>query len=505
MTGLPATAVQGVIPELDGEWLKARRWFSSKGQTLASIEVTDWGALPLAEPSVLAIAHVRYESGRDEHYLLPLIASSEAEPAGARTPAAATLNHEGRAWYVHDAFQFASFQRLLLEQLIAGGTLNLQRGHIVFTPQAELCHTPPPLAEIRLVTAEQSNTSIIYDRQAILKCFRRVVAGINPDVEVSQFLSRVGFQFTPAMLGSIAYVTDAGVEHSLGMLQAFVANQGDAWEHTLQQLDSFLAAAPPQPELADTAIEAQTRQLASSQLDELRQLGRLTGELHLALASDAQDPDFAPRQVTVEQITAWQASIRRQADDILHTLAQRQAELPSEQQHDVAALLAAREQIERRIDSLDQLADTGVVVTRFHGDYHLGQVLASERGFLILDFEGEPLRSLAERRAHSSPLKDVAGMLRSLSYAAQTGLRTANADPQLEPWVAAWERSARDAFLDGYCGVAQGAAFVPRPSELMQSALAAFELEKALYELNYELNNRPDWLPIPLRGIQRAL
>ncbi len=505
MTELPTAAVQAVIPELDREWLKARRWFSSKGQTIAAIEVTDWGALPLAEPGVLAIALVHYQSGRSEHYLLPLIASPEAQPAGTRTPPAATLTHAGTTWYVHDAFQFAAFQRLLMEYLIAGVILELQRGQVVFRPEAALRAAPPPLAEIRLVTAEQSNSSIIYDRQAILKCFRRVVAGINPDVEVSQFLSRVGFQHTPALLGSMAYVTHDDVEHSLGMLQAFVPNEGDAWEHTLRLLADFLHAAQARPEVAGAALDMETRELAAAQLDELRQLGRLTGELHLALASDPNDPEFAPRHLQGEHIAAWQGSIRRQADDILRALAQRQGELPPEQQQDVAALLGARDQIERRVDALRQLADAEVVLTRYHGDYHLGQVLASERGFLILDFEGEPLRSLAERRAHGSPLKDVAGMLRSLSYAAQTGLRAANASAQLEPWVEAWERSARAAFLDGYHAVTQEAAFVPQPPELMHSALAVFELEKALYELNYELNNRPDWLPIPLRGIQRAL
>lgn len=255
--------------------------------------------------------------------------------------------------------------------------------------------------------------------------------------------------------------------------------------------------------------------MAARQLDEIRQLGSLTGELHLALSSDANDPDFAPRPLTAEQVQAWQSAIREDAATMLDDLQRRTSDLPDEQQSAVRALLDDRDKIERRIGDLAPLAEAGVTMTRYHGDYHLGQVLVSERGFLILDFEGEPLRSLAERRSHSSPLKDVAGMLRSFSYAAHAGLLAAREEHepdaaavievQLGAWAAAWECCTRDSFLAGYTETTDGAAFVPDQPDLLQAALAVFELEKALYELRYELNNRPDWLLIPLRGIQHTL
>jgi maltose alpha-D-glucosyltransferase/alpha-amylase len=183
--------------------------------------------------------------------------------------------------------------------------------------------------------------------------------------------------------------------------------------------------------------------------------------------------------------------------------------LPPAQQASVAALLAARPRIERRTAQLAALGEAGLVTTRYHGDYHLGQLLVTAQGFLILDFEGEPLRSLAERRAHGSPIKDVAGMLRSLSYAANTALASAKREAaeaaHLAPWTEAWEQCARTAFLDGYISTTQGTAFVPNDPALFHTAVAVFELEKALYELHYELNNRPDWLPIPLHGIQRVI
>jgi trehalose synthase-fused probable maltokinase len=371
------------------------------------------------------------------------------------------------------------------------------------------------------VTTEQSNSSIIYDRQAILKCFRRIVAGVNPDVEVSHFLTvRAGFGHTPAMLGSIAYISAEGVEHSLGVLQAFVPNEGDAWEHTLVELGRFLSAVPHRDLFQDDLLVQETQHLTARSLDEIKQLGALTGEMHIALASDPADPDFAPRPLTPNQVLAWQTSIRAESDAILGELERRAGQLPPEQQGAVAALLAARPRIEQRIAQLAPLGEAGLVITRYHGDYHLGQVLVSGQGLLILDFEGEPLRSLAERRAHSSPLKDVAGMLRSLSYAAYAALLSAEskasaaADPtdpddrahrELAAWADAWERCAREAFRDGYVSATQGAAFVPQQPALRDTAIAVFELEKALYELNYELNNRPDWLPIPLHGIQRVI
>jgi trehalose synthase-fused probable maltokinase len=522
MTDLQPAALAAAIPTIGNEWLRGRRWFSSKNRTVAAITVSDWGALPPMAgaaadahgPGILALARLRYDDGPDDLYLLPLIASRDPQPLGARTPAAATIEQDGVTWHVHDAFQFASFQRRLLELLTAGATLPLEQGQVVFKPEAALAEALPAsaLAAIptRLVTAEQSNSSIIYGQRAILKCFRRVSAGVNPDVEVSRFLTtRAGFRATPAMFGSIDYLSREGVAHSLGLLQAFAPNRGDAWEHTLRQLARFLARAPGDGELSEQALARETIELASEQLIEISQLGRLTGELHLALASDAADPDFAPRPLTVEQLATWRTTIQRESETVLRALEQRLPELPAEQQDAVRSLLAARPQIAARIAGLAELADAGLTLTRYHGDYHLGQVLVAEAGWLILDFEGEPLRSLAERRAHSSPLKDVAGMLRSLSYAAQTGLRDAagssNDRAQLARWAESWEQQARAAFVGSYRSVTEGAPFTPRSAAQLDAALAIFELEKALYELNYELNNRPDWLLIPLRGILRAL
>lgn len=507
MTDQLMSSVAAAVSSLPVAWLRDRRWFSSKGRDVASLDLIDWGALPIDQPGITAIVRVRYTAGRDEQYFLPLIVMPQQQIEGVRPPPALSIAHDGATWFAHDAFQFPAFHRLLMERLVTGGTLALNGGTIEFTPESSLQESPPPLREIRLVTAEQSNSSIIYDRQAILKVFRRVVAGLNPDVEVSRFLSHAGFQNTPAMLGSISYVA-GGVEHSLGLAQGFEPNHGDAWDATLERLRVFFAAVPDQDDLPNDPIDARVRLLAADQLDDLRGLGALTGAMHLALASDRSDPAFAPRPLTEAQIAIWQRAIREQAETILPDLASRAANLAPHLRDAITRVVEATPQIRQRIESLSELSRADIVLTRFHGDYHLGQILASDRGYLILDFEGEPLRSLEERRAHSSPLKDVAGMVRSLSYAASAALFAAQEAEQkrgVQDYALEWENQARRAYLDGYFETTEGAPFIPADRHLLDTALAVFELEKALYELNYELNNRPDWLPIPLRGILHAL
>jgi maltose alpha-D-glucosyltransferase/alpha-amylase len=287
----------------------------------------------------------------------------------------------------------------------------------------------------------------------------------------------------------------------------------------LAALGQFLSAAQQQEIGSPAELISETQRLAAQQLTGIEQLGALTGEMHLALSHDANDPDFAPRPLLPAQVATWQATIRDESDTILGELGQRVGDLPAAEQAAIAALLDSRPRIAQRIAQLEALGNAGMVVTRFHGDYHLGQVLVSGQGWLILDFEGEPLRTLAERRAHSSPLKDVAGMLRSFGYAAYSAVLAAEqqilaANPaetagsiraQLLPWAAAWEQCARAAFSNGYIQATQQAPFVPQEPALRDAAIAVFELEKGLYELNYELNNRPDWLPIPLQGIQRVI
>jgi trehalose synthase-fused probable maltokinase len=269
---------------------------------------------------------------------------------------------------------------------------------------------------------------------------------------------------------------------TLAVLQEFVANTGDGWRYVLAALEG-----------RGTAIE----QAADPLIEDMRRLGEITGGLHVALASDPSDPDFAPQPVGPADIARWTSGIARDLDapDIRRLLAR-----------SPALADGAADRVTRALAALDRLA--GTVKTRVHGDYHLGQVLRTGDGFAIIDFEGEPARPLAERRARQAPLRDVAGMLRSLDYAAHAVAFAATAErARALAALTAWEQRARRAFLGGYRAAAARSpvALLPTAETDLVAACAAFELEKACYELRYEMNNRPDWIAIPLAGITRIL
>jgi len=312
----------------------------------------------------------------------------------------------------------------------------------------------PPMP--RLVKAEQSNSSIIFGDLLIMKLFRRQQPGENPDCEISRYLTeKTEFRRIPPFAGSIDYYDGHGEPHTLAMLQGLVRNEGDGWEWTLQQIAEvgvspvFLAAAAT--------------------------LGRRTAEMHAALATFAPEPLEAADLRSLANEMAERATV---------TLARLNRAAPSQ----------------RALATYDRLKDLkpDSLRIRIHGDYHLGQVLRVPEDFVILDFEGEPTKPLAERRAKHCPLKDVAGMLRSFSYASYVGL----ADRETQRGE--WERSVSTAFLDAYRKEAGNASFLPRDEDVFHTLLEAYVFDKAFYELNYEMDNRPDWLRIPLAAIREG-
>jgi maltose alpha-D-glucosyltransferase/alpha-amylase len=375
---------------------------------------------------------------------------------------------------------------------------------------------------IRRTPAETSNTSIIYGDDLILKLFRRMQPGINPDFEIGRHLTeQVGYTRVPAVTGALEYAGVAEQPTTIGMLQRLVESQADGWEHATDELGRFydLVQARPLPEdvatgpygaLAAAEVPAAVKDVMSSYLTTAETLGRRTGEMHLALASDASDPAFAPEPFDREDLQSIAADAGLQARSALQAL---ETFLNDERSHtvlpEVAArgreLLARRDTLLERIGSMPAL-EFATSKIRVHGDYHLGQVLWAEGDFYILDFEGEPARPIAQRRAKQSPLKDVAGMTRSFSYAAHAALFAHTAAqpalyPQLEPWAQIWQTAAAGAFLRGYFATVDRALFIPPETSQRDTLLQLFMLDKALYELNYELNNRPDWMRIPLWGI----
>ena len=367
----------------------------------------------------------------------------------------------------------------------------------------------------RTGSAEQSNTSILYGSRLILKVFRKLQLGENPDVEIGRFLTEVAqFPRIAPFLGELTLVTPEG-STTLGMLQGLVANEGDGWQWTLDELGRFyesVSTCPPPPDegavpsfLGEVQVPAAAREHAGFYLDGAALLGRRTAEMHLALATATNDPAFQAEPLTADDLGVDALRIDAQINHTLDALKLRMATLKDLTADDAATILSRRIELFARAHVITGTRASGKRI-RIHGDYHLGQVLRAKNDFVLLDFEGEPARTLEERRRKQCPLKDVAGMLRSFSYAAYSGLdayiqRHPDRQRALEPWARLWQNAVSAEFLRAYRQtIAVRGDLLPEPAQA-ESLLNAYLLEKALYELLYELNNRPAWVRIPLAGI----
>jgi maltose alpha-D-glucosyltransferase/alpha-amylase len=368
---------------------------------------------------------------------------------------------------------------------------------------------------------DQSNTSVLFGRRQIMKVFRRLEPGPNPDLEIGRYLISRSFTRVPPLLGAIEYAREGRDAASLAILQEFVRNEGNAWQVTIDELGRYFErrAGRPDPIVSSNELQAALRSPAAEISQDVRSaigtylntaevLGRRTGELHAALGAAARvDQAFTPEPMTAADVAHLSASMRRHAAEQIELLERSLPRLDARKQALAHAVLARREDIYREFDELRELREPPVR-TRIHGDYHLGQVLISEGDVTILDFEGEPTRPLAERRAKSLPLRDVAGMLRSFSYAALTGLGAATQHrpedyERLEPWATFWEQWVSTVFLRAYLAAVAHTGLLPSRREDRDLLLQTFTLDKAVYELAYELNSRPDWVHIPLAGLLR--
>ena len=370
----------------------------------------------------------------------------------------------------------------------------------------------------RTGSAEQSNTSILYGSKLIMKLFRRLQPGENPDTEIGRFLTDVAhFPRIAPFLGDITLNSAKGESTTLAMLQGLVQNEGDGWQWTLDELGRYYdscANCPTPPDLGtppsfltDTPTPPLALEHAGLYLDAAALLGRRTAEMHLALATPTNDPAFAAEPCTADALSTDTRRIDTQINQTLEALKRGMSQLADLTADSAALLLSRRIDLFARARAITSTppAEAGQRI-RIHGDYHLGQILRTKADYVILDFEGEPARPLSERRAKQSPLKDVAGMLRSFSYAAYAGLeqffqRRPEAAKTIEPWARLWQNSVATEFLRAYkLAIGAHTHLMPKP-EQAQLQLEAYLLEKALYELLYELNNRPAWVRIPLSGI----
>ena len=507
------------------EYLSKQRWFGGKARHVRSTRIADW--MTFADSNaVFAFVEVQYEKGEPDTYSLPLGLAfgkgaeklKEAFPTAIIAPAMSPSGPGFLYDAVYDDRACAELLTLIERAEQAPGRNGLIRG----VPGADFSGLRGPVETslaVRRASAEQSNTSIVYDDRLIMKLFRRQQSGPNPDWEIGQYLTeKLHFDGVPPFAGVIEYARDSGEPSTLGMLQSLVANQGDGWTLALEELSKYYenCAATAWPEAGSAAV-ADVMDLAAQDpselarehvgipLDSAATLGKRTALLHLALASATEDPSFTPEPLAPADVQTLLAGLRKDAVRILDLLKDNIAGLPDELIDLAGLVLGRRSQILDNFRLFEKDGTLGQRI-RIHGDYHLGQVLQVKSDYVIIDFEGEPARPLAERRAKFSPLKDVAGMVRSLGYAAYSALiayttRRPEDWKSLEPWARLWERSTAAEFLRGYRNTAQNAPFLPSSDDGFRKLLSIFLLDKALYELSYELNNRPTWVRIPLMGI----
>ena len=403
------------------------------------------------------------------------------------------------------------FPLAAFEAIRAGSELPSPDGTIRFwkTSAAHRVKVPENV-EVKRLSVEQSNSSAVIGNRLVLKTYRKLAPGAHPDIEIGRFLvEKARFANTPPLLGAIERAGADGQTTALAAAFGFVRNQGDGWVYTIEYLQRTL----DQLRLVATAGHAESAALAHEPhafyLAQARVLGERTAELHRALATPTNDAAFAAEPITRADLRAWQRAARHQAEAAFKALRQAVPKLEGADRDQAQNLLARRHACQARIDALTE-ADVSAIKTWIHGDYHLGQVLVAQNDFYILDFEGEPARPLAERRAKSSPLKDVAGMVRSFDYAAWAAVMNladidAGSVALVQRLAEAWRQATERAFLEAYRESIAGCPSWPEDEAAARRLLDLFLLEKALYEICYEAANRPNWIRIPLKGVTNLL
>jgi maltose alpha-D-glucosyltransferase / alpha-amylase len=499
-----------VIPS----FLPRQRWFGAKDQRLRKVSIEARGeiARPTAdgagsETFLATLVEVALGQDRRQHYFLPLAEIwSPAETDQGLVPVTlAELRQFRREGAIVDAMSQDGFALAVMDAIAREAGLPLDHGQIrcAKTPSYQHAAVPERLT-VRRGGVEQSNTSVFFEEYGMLKLYRRLEPGPHPEIEMSRFLvERAGFANTPPPLATIELALDGETgpqTMALGVLFGFVRNQGDGWSQALNYLTRYLddalishdgrSSELPDPDLFFLALA--------------RQVGIRTAEMHRALAEcGGDDPDFVPEPITRADVAEWRTTLETEAAAMLTKL--ERARLPAPAQERAECLLALRDRLFTQIRTLLP-GEVTAQKTRLHGDYHLGQVIVVQNDFFIVDFEGEPSRSLAARRAKSSPLRDVAGMIRSFDYAAVTAVRQlaqtrAAAEPRMVQLAESWRQRAVDGFRAAYRKTMRGCAAYPASKKEAGEMTAFFTLEKAVYEVSYELANRPQWVDIPLGGI----
>ncbi len=529
LTGRTRTSFANAL----GRYMRKQRWFASKTRDITSARIVE--VIPV-DGHVIALLFVRleYQEGAGETYLIP-VACADADsvtpvPSGDSSSAIAKLRGKDRDGLVYEAVWNRNLSLALLQTVLQRKQRKASEGSVRGWSSREFRTAGDQMdgLEPSVLKADQSNTAIVFGNRFFLKLFRRLETGVSTDFEISRFLTeKTDFACIPRLVGALEYRSDRGEPTTLAIVQEAISNHGDSWKYTLDALgQSFdralgfdqiklreLALNGESPlDLLDQEMPPLAADLLGAYLSSAEQMGRRIGELHVALASRTDDPAFAPEPFTPHYQRSIYQHMRTQATQAFAPLKKKLRDLPAATQKDAAQILAAESEIRDRFRSV-LAAKITALRTRLHGDLHLGQILYTGKDFVIIDFEGEPSRPLSERRIKRSPLRDVAGMLRSFHYASYAVLM-GQADgvsirfddaALLEPAARLWYRWVSAVFLKSYLEAGAAGGFLPKGRAEVRTLLEAYLLEKALYELSYELNNRPDWVRIPLRGMLELL
>jgi len=531
--GKSKEALEGILPH----YLVTRRWFGGKAQQIKWVQILEALPVPNGFPDgLIVLVRVEYLEGDGETYGLPLAYASGAKADEILRENAyaviARLRLKGRdeEGILYDAVVDKGFCLALLEAMARRRRRKTAAGELRSTSLKTLQKIRDELRdslEPSILQAEQSNTSVVFSKKLILKLFRKLEPGINPELEIGRLLTKRGFPHIPQVVGAIEYGKARQESTTLAIVHAFVPNRGDAWEYTRESLAEYYthamtrqaevkSAGLPQKHILDLVEQETSPQewdAIGTYAEAARLLGQRTGELHLALASAPEDPDFAPEPFSKLYQRALYQSTRSLTGKVFQLLRRALNTFPNSLQS------VAQKVLDREGDILDRFHSVtrkkiSAMRLRCHGDYHLGQVLWTGKDFVIMDFEGEPARPVNERRIKRSPLRDVAGMLRSFHYAAYSGLfdfrdrRGLVVEEELEAmdfWARFWHFWVSVIFLKAYMEEATKGGFLPESQEELRTLIDMYLLEKAIYEMGYELNNRPDWVRIPLQGIQQLL
>jgi maltose alpha-D-glucosyltransferase / alpha-amylase len=523
-------ASRGALEKALPNYFMKSRWFRGKGRTVKSASLGEF--FPLNQGSLLCVVRVDYAEGEGESYLVPLMrVKGEKErrifEEHPHAPIARMRDQrEDAESILCDAVVDSGFSEALLAFMVRGRKARAAEGEVVGTITKAFHPAEGESMEPSVMKVEQTNTSIAFGRQFILKLIRRLEEGMNPDLEIGRFLTERGCSFAPPLAGALEYRRHGAEPVTLAILQKFIANQGDAWTYTLDVLRSYFERVAverseveslPLPgsastSLSDEGIPYPVYEVIGPYAESARLLGQRTGDLHVLLASERENPRFAPEGFSTLYQRALYQSMRTLTGRVFQLLKKNLKSVPEALSDEAGQALGMEKAVLERFRSVTERKITAQRI-RCHGDLHLGQFLYTGNDFVIIDFEGEPSRPLSERKIKRSPLRDVAGMLRSFDYAVNSalfdqeahGVIHADDTPYLQWCADLWKGWVGRIYVQAYLDAAGASEFLPNTRKELGLLLNIYLLEKAVYELGYELNNRPEWLRIPLRGILQLL